>query len=805
VGAAATVPGSSYTHSPSAGACNPSSSGFIVQLLNPANKQNSVSVTPVLDWTAYYTNGNSLNSNIRFDVYLIEDGKGELATHRVASDLLSTVTSFQPASLWPTAKMPYGKKFLWKVVAKRADCDDFYVESIIGSFTTDNRYQARKFEPGDYSFGYMLVDSKTGRKSALSNVAQTRSEDFLVARIQGGNSISVKQDQYMGVELVYDSAKYDLMYVYRSVKIQDAGGTMISGLLFLDAIVKLEDYQTCKNGAGVGYAFNTNTTTNRHAMYFYELEDKQLVYQNPYVDRSVFDETMPFGGAAIFHQNTMLVSRILTPSASTTEEDRIFDPHRGLGELRWSSQMDMSPELFPPFNRYNPTIPSNEVICFGKAGANVLGISRDRVYHIRKAGVYIKVTEMHEGYGIVNHRALDSVGSAVFYVTSHGLKSVDVQGQLDEIRNINNVIVREWASDLSEVQVAHDPFMNCLFVHNPVSEESYVLWFSTSKTTKVADANFDLVAQGPWPVNWTSIEYGNDLSRRAFFLQNNQETRASGTGYNAFAGPAIYIVDDASSRTISGGSTSWNGATRVTTLDFAGDSRFVASGAWSSGNIPISSATGTVVGTNAWRFAYAYLSHSTVNTANIGKKFKVMYNSTTGVFVDSAVYPWVTSTVAGDVFVVSPVVFEWAGHTLGLETEQGMTFSNADLFRMKVISSLGAAFADVSGPPTTDSVTASKPLDRYTALVYSGTQEDPIATAQTKDTNGNLYASVEDDEGVVYAAFGSDASDGRYGVKGTTLTPGIRILCPDLSFRLLGCVVRGTITAVERTTTIRGS
>jgi hypothetical protein len=212
-----------------------------------------------------------------------------------------------------------------------------------------------------------------------------------------------------------------------------------------------------------------------------------------------------------------------------------------------------------------------------------------------------------------------------------------------------------------------------------------------------------------------------------------------------------------------------------------------------------------VVATDAWKFAYAYLSYSSVNTANIGRKFKVMYNTTTGVFVDSAVYPWVTSTVAGDVFVVSPIVFEWVGHPLGLATEQGMVFSNADLFRMKVVSSVGAAFTDVSGPPLTDPITTTRPLDRYTGVVYSGTAEAPLATALTKDTNGNLYASVEDDEGLVYAAFGSDASDGRYGVKGTSLNPGIRILCPDLDFRLLGCIVRGTITGVERTTHIRGS
>jgi hypothetical protein len=182
-----------------------------------------------------------------------------------------------------------------------------------------------------------------------------------------------------------------------------------------------------------------------------------------------------------------------------------------------------------------------------------------------------------------------------------------------------------------------------------------------------------------------------------------------------------------------------------------------------------------------------------------------MYNNTNDVIVDNAgANSWVNNTTAGDVFVVSPVVFEWAGHPLGMETEQGMTFSNADFFRMKVVGSIGASFSDVSGGATRDELT-SIPLDRFTGLLYSGVAGTPTYTAETYDTARALFPSVEADEGVVYAAFGTDSSDGRYGAKGTTLTPGIRILCPDLDFRLMGCIVRGAITSVERSTQIRGS
>jgi hypothetical protein len=807
---AVTQPGSPYTHTPTGSGCT-DVTGVTTQLLSPANKQTGVSVTPKLDWTTYYPSGAAVNANVSWLVFMVEEGKGVLDNHQLATLPAGlSVTSFEPASLFPQGRLAYGKKYLWKVAARRVDCTGFYEESSGGSFTTENRFQARKFEPGDYSFGYVLVDSRTGRRSAFSEVAQVRSEDFTVVRTENGNNISVKQDQYIGVEIVYDSAKYDLMYVYRSVKVQDAGGTMMAGIPLLDAVVTLEDYWTCRNGSS--RTFDPAVTTNRHAMYFYELEDKQLVYQQAYVDRSVFDEKMPFAGAAAFCQNTLVVSKVRVPPPSTGDQASTADVVRGLGEMRWSSLVEMSPELFPPFNRYNPTIPSNEVVAFSKAGSNLVGLSSDRAYLVRRSGPYLRVTEMHEGYGVVNHRAVDSVGSAAYFVTTHGLSSVDGQGQLDEIRNLNLVVVREWAADLASVQIAHDPFMNALFVHNPVQQESYVLWFGTGKTTKVADASFDLATQGPWPLNWTgSGSAANPLTRRAFFLMNNPDTRMAGVGSGASFSPALYVVDEARSRTIAGATTSWNGARRITTLDFAGDSRFVASANWDSVNllVPISAGTGTVVGTDAWKGAWVYLVDSQHNKQHIGKKFRVLYNSATQVVCSPPLVggptAWVADVRQGDVFVVSPVVFEWGGHPVGLVDQQGMQFSNADFFRMKIVSSVGCAFSDVAGPPLNDAVTANAPLARFRGLVWRGTQETPYAVGDTLDTEGAQYESVQDHEGVVYAAFGSDDSEGRYGVKGTSLTPGVRILCPDLEFRLLGCIVKGTITGVERTTNPRGS
>lgn len=770
--------------------------GLRTVLSNPAYKQTNVSITPELDWTTYHINGAEVPTDLVWDLYFVKEGEGNITNclTRIATGL--TETKYDIANYFASGQLEYNKKYYWRVEGRRSTSCEYVFSSPTSWFITQDKFKARKLEPGDYAFGYMLVDSRTGRKSAFSEVAQARAEDF---RISTTNS-NVQREKYVGIEVVYDSSKYDLMYVYRSVKIQDAGGTMVAGIPFLDAIISLEDYHTCKNGTG--RTFDPATTDQRHALYFYELEDKQLVYQTPYIDRSIFDQKMPFGGTALFYDNTMLVSRIESQPDSSEEVTRVEDINKGLGELRWSSLQEFSPELFPPFNRYNPTTPSNEVTTFVRVGSNALGLSKDRVFHIRKSGGFIRVQEMHEGYGTVNPKAADVVGSVAYYVSSHGLKAVDSQAQLDEIRNLNSVFSKDWVADMGQIQVSYDPTINALFLLNPAQEEAYVLWFTNARTTKLADMTFAHVSQGAWPENFTGSQYSNTLIRRAMFLMN---TPAAGS---VWSGPRVYISDYARTRTISGATAAWNGAPRYTMLDFAGDSRVTATSTVNmiTGAMSISNtgATPTIAVADAYVGAYLYCVYSAQHPEHIGKKVKIYANTTSSLTLDIT-QSWLSDVHSGMVFCVSPVYFEWVGHNLGLNNEVNQVFSLADFFRIKVASTVGCAFTDVAGPPVTDAQTQTTPINRFVGVLYSGTDTTAYTTAQTKTTEGEFYGSVTDGEGLVYAGFGSDSSDGRYGAKGNSLSPGVRIFCSDLDYRLLACSVRGNILTMERATTIRGS
>jgi HAMP domain-containing protein len=145
---------------------------------------------------------------------------------------------------------------------------------------------------------------------------------------------------------------------------------------------------------------------------------------------------------------TLFVSNIRNLPDSTTTEVRPGDAVKGLGETKWSATTELLPELFPPANVSYPKTPTSTIIRFRQAGGNLVGFSLDRQYLVRKEGAYPRMIEMHEGFGVTNSKGADSVGSMVYVVTHKGLKAVDVDGNLDDVRSVNYLLMQEWEGQL---------------------------------------------------------------------------------------------------------------------------------------------------------------------------------------------------------------------------------------------------------------------------------------------------------------------------------------------------------------------
>ena len=631
---------------------------------------------------------------------------------------------------------------------------------------------------GDYAYGYILFNSQNGRRSALSKVADAVEADYPTS---AGNRIN----SFVMLELVYDSSKYDQCYIYRSVRVQSAGGTYIASIMHLERIITLADYVDKYNSVPM-----PNNT--KHVTYWFTLTDRQLIYQDVFLDRALFDEKMPKGGLSLMYEGTMLVGNISSQQDSWVSENRPNDSFTGLGEFRWSSLTDLSPELFPPGNSYVPSLRSNEIIAARQAGPNCIAFSRDRQYHIRKEANYIKVQEMHEGFGVVNSKALDTVGSMVYFVTTKGIKAVDTQGALDDVRSLNGLILGDWASTLDYVSVSFDPTLSALFIHNEKKQHTACFWFTTASVTELLDTTFSQVVRGVWPQNFTlsndsNPQYANPLLERCFWLKNNYLASSGGveeiSASNVNPEWELMTVDYQRD----------NGALTLLPLDAGADTTATV---YSNGVFFVNSGGGEIIPSNV-NGRYAYVLSST-NRANIGRKVLMKEIGSTGPFTEIRTFDnggFAFSLNAGDVIGFSPVYFRWVGGPIMPQAEDGTLIGSQDWFRVKHVKSVTPHFTGVSGPTITNFPTAC----RYRGLVYRGNSNTPTV-AETVNQDDQLVRSILDDTPIWSSAFGTNlsTSSGKYGIDGATLAPGIEIFCPDLDYMMCGVMVSGSMRSTFR-------
>ncbi len=630
---------------------------------------------------------------------------------------------------------------------------------------------------GEYTFAYMLIDSVSGRRSAISEIAQCRESDF-------GDD-----EMFAALEIIYDSSKFDQVYVFRSVRVQVPGGTPMAAYMHLDGLITLSEHHTERNGEGLD--FDPALTDYRHAVYFYEKEDKPLAIQPNYQGSLYMDEQMPKGGAAIWYEGAMIVSSIRGKGTSTDERNLPGDTLRGLGEFRYSGLDEISPEMFPPINRYVPRVPNNTVVLWKELGTNVIGFSNDRMYETRKENVFIAFEPIHEGYGIVGNKAADTVGSMAYFVTPMGIGAINSKGTLDDVRAIDQIIQTEWAGELADVSVAYDPKVQVLFVHNPTSLHTALFWLRTQQVTELFDTPFVEVRRGVWPKDLDNL--ATALEARAFFIQNPPP----GTEAEDNIKPRVFVVDAEREKVITGSSTpEFEDERRITLLDVSRDTRFTTADAVTTELVDTEA--GPTWGTGI-EGAFVYVADSS-NADFIGVKAQIrqkISDESIELTPDGAAA--LSGLPAGSRLFLSPVYMRWTGYGIGVQSDNGADFSSpADFFAVKKLDSIACSFTDVSGPPLDDDTNDN----RWRGLAYRGAEEEPAEAVYPRSFNDQTpgeLASVGDGTSAIPAAFGvDDLVRGRYGITHGIMVPGVEIFVPDLDFHLLSVRATGKITASTR-------
>lgn len=649
-------------------------------------------------------------------------------------------------------------------------------------------------EPGDYSFAYQLYDSRTGRKSSLSEIATVRESGFFPFNdrsdaLSGGAEAGTKTSLYAAMEITWDDTKFDQARIFRSVRTQDAGGTFVANILHLEAVIDLADYET---------DLTTSADNVRNAIYFFEKEDKQLAFQPTYQDYATFDEAMPPGGAAHIVDSTTIVSSISDPSVSTADENRIEDAIRGVGEVRWSSVFELSPELFTPGSRWLPKDPTQEILVFEDADPNIIGLSRTGLTHIRKEGNYYRFEPVHGGFGVVNHEASADVGSFVYYVGEQGMFSVDADANLDAVQAFNHIIRRSWTSTLDDVVTVFDQGMNACVVTNTTTRDQLWLWFSTSIASELNNTPFSHAFEGSWPIDYNLSPAGGTRQRRAMFLRDattgsiTKETGLEGdtTTTTLDSHPSVWVTDyrrtQVGPRMLCGVLTNQNleisgyNTLLEVTFDIEGESPSDEELADLAGMKAVA-ITGDARGS---RFSVSTVKYDNTSftTPSPGTNYDLVLalDRETG-----------SGTLAvGDRVLFSPMTTRWVGHPLYPVDEGGNMRGNmGDFARQRIVSAMQTVTSNVTELSNAGSL--------VTGLIYSGNSVDAPNEAKSFEVaSETTEKSLQDGAAEISLAF--QPSDTTFTTRGTVrggdLVPAVSITSIDTDFYWVGTNITGHLT-----------
>jgi len=682
---------------------------------------------------------------------------------------ISTATVDNVADYVDTAKIPAGSRN--GTGTYNQDMHAYWVTTIATPLL------AVKLKLGVYGFAVQYMSTVTGRKSIISNVAQ----------------VEFAADSYVRLRVAPfgTNGEYDKALIYRTVKNSGVGGTLqlektlsfpaaatitnvalngnvatittqaVHGLQTGDYVLVANATTAIFNGSYV-VASTPSTTTFTYAKtnsnisptgnngsvtlkvrnYDVEVQDSSLVYLDVYIDKGNMDTSMPRGGVAAFMGSTLFVSGIGGTDSATPGNVTPQSPPRAVGDLRWSSTGEIQPENFKPSNRWTPRTPGNEIIGMRTVGNYMMAFSADRAYRIGRAGQFIKVEEVHLGYGLSGVDALDSVGGMVYFVSGGGMKAISAEGKIDDVAGLDALINRLWLSQKGEIKMAFDAVGQCLTILKPPTElgaadgAAVCMWFGTNRITELVDLPFQYMRSGSL-VSST----GGLVQRVSYFYKRNSTTTWG-----------IYKTNHTREPAGDGGSLGQGG-------NLCGEyCTFWDTGSPASPPVPTES-----------EFDCA------------------MYNIATGQ----------RSPISEDTFIdedqtwsMAPVLFRWVGGNVGAQGDPGQP-EFKDFFRQKQLSTCHPYFETLHIDENMPATYAT-----WRSLVYRGTEEIPLTTGVPTDKIGQVVSTFNTTGNYVGTLNG--APFGKHGVVWSSLSVGFQCDIVGVDLRLLAFNVVGKVLDTSR-------
>lgn len=582
----------------------------------------------------------------------------------------------------------------------------------------------------------------------------------------------------VGIEIIYDATRYDTLLVYRTIADNPKGPLSLDGVFALGGFVTTNQ----RVSAGVNLA-----APWVRAFLFTRTEESQIPSQ-PSFDSSAFlmEEDMPFAGAAIFHEGSILVGNI-----GVTDTDA-----SGMGLVRWSSTTKQTPEVFSSLAKYSLRHAGEEVLRFVHNGPNVLAFTRQNIYLFRKEGIYMRGYHVAGGFGITNPRGACEVGSTTYFLTPSGLFTITQNGGISAQRAVQSLLVKDWLNTLDQVHLGFDQEAKCVVLFNVTRKEAALLWLETSRVTLLKDVTCSVLEDGTCPKNAATA---GTLQQRACFFQQVE------TAVGTFRW-RVFVIDNIRNKSIDFTGHPDHGLPQLTTLQPKGaEGRQVVYSTFSSGSDLKVKAAG-LHATLAERLEGCRIYVAKASDSNlVGRKATILR---VALGTDGGLSHTLTldtdatqlyGLVADDDLFLSPVYCLALGWPVGVMTPEGQPYADTrDKFRERLISAIAPTFADVSGPPTlTTPGTAGgngySALARFAGVIYEANAASPSVRGFPAETDGTVRRSIIDKAAVIPAPIIPPV-----GFKGAHLCPGVETFVPNYDYQMLSYDVEGRVLEARR-------
>jgi hypothetical protein len=652
-----------------------------------------------------------------------------------------------------------------------------------GPYVVSNLSTAPVLKSGSYSFAVQFEDSRSGRKSQISNNVD----------------MTTTSDLQFFVDGVYDSLRFDTLNIYRSVRTDSAAGAYTNGILQLDAQVTLSSYEVSTLPIRSGTL--PSTTGVKFFRYAYQLKDAALVMQDVFLDKPSYSETMPKGGAGAMFDGTMLVGNISEGASDLT----------GTGETRWSASGTDSPELFTALGQYKPSSVGDAVTCFKRTGQVMAGLTRSGVQFFSKQDGFIRVLAAHQGYGVTGPYAAATVGPVTYYLNYRGLKAIFPDGRLDDAQAINQLVSSDWysgttgAQELSDVSMAFDPATLCLYILNPARKQAVQMWFATGVMSELEDMSFSKVTPG-W---WQDTDGGtnkNQLVPRALFLQNAPiPDLVTNTSYR----PGVFMP----SRSYSDKTDGEAGASQVSMFDGKmnrNPSTQITSGqasqttgsyydntctlqtsypTWTISVNPFGSVDSTrMIG--MWVYILWPFESSTRPS-----KFQVLNATSSTLLLTRPTYPTSDPLVIGE--YISPVAKTLVMDPVYVRVVTGalrMSEDKAEEFVIKQPTSMGVVLSDVNLYDPGEGNPGAPQSWYWVGSLFRANESLPLAWSAPVAPDGTyVQYSITNGDSPNWALFKKHSYLGQW------FFPAFETFVPNVQYRLLGLQVKGRMLPTDRT------